>query len=389
MRCLMIVHSYFPNDIRVFRESKSLQKIKIFTDVICLRNYREKFYEEIDGYRIYRLPIKRDRTRGIILYSLEYFSFFLLCFIVSFYLSCKNKYIFVQVHNIPNILIACALKAKHNGAKLILDMHEVLPEFCKQRYNNKLIFNLALYEERISIRMTDYLIVAGHRLKIILTNRGYTKDIITVVNNAPDDSFFNLKNNEDTNERSGKFILCYHGLLSTDYPLESVIKAISILLSENLKIEFIIIGDGPLKKKYIRLVKELDIEKEVKFIGIVPLIEIPNYLRKCDAGIVPIADDEYNNTGIPTKFYEYINLYKPVLVSHCLAVKDLFSENDVLYFYVDDPSSITECVKKIIFNKYLRNKLATNAYNALKSDNWSINEKRYHYLVRKIIKGEK
>ena len=41
----------------------------------------------------------------------------------------KKKFDFVHVHNLPDILVLSALVPRLTGAKIILDMHEIMPEF--------------------------------------------------------------------------------------------------------------------------------------------------------------------------------------------------------------------------------------------------------------------
>ena len=55
----------------------------------------------------------------------------------SFYLSrlqLKRKYDLVHVHNVPDFLVFSAWLPKLAGAKIILDIHDILPEFFANKF---------------------------------------------------------------------------------------------------------------------------------------------------------------------------------------------------------------------------------------------------------------
>jgi glycosyltransferase involved in cell wall biosynthesis len=388
-KCLMIVHSYFPEDVRVNREAASLGEIGIQTDVICLKNKGEKRIESFGEFRAFRLPVRRDRTRGPLAYLFEYLSFLILSFFVASLLLLRHKYRFVHVHNIPNILVLSAVVAKLRGIPVVLDMHEVMPEFFIQRFGekkNSLFGGLITLEEKISIRIADVVIVAGSRLKSILRSRGYTDKEIIVVTNAPDEKLFRV-DMEETNHDAQRFTICYHGALSSDYPLDTTVLAIARLKALGLAVFLTVIGDGVERGKYEKLSAELGVVDRIEFVGRVPLKEIPRRIAACDAGIVPVADDEYNNTGIPTKLYEYVILRKPVLVSEVAAVRDVFSDDELIFFRVDDVNSLVEGIQSVLKNCERMQDLVNNALNVYTRERWEIQKKKYHSLIAGFMKA--
>src|SRR5690606_28501040 len=107
----------------------ALAKQGYTVDVICLRQEgAPKNSIDSGGINVYRLPLKRHRSGGFFLQLLEYLAFFILVFVKLIALHGKERYGVVQVHNLPDFLIFAALFPRLTGARLILDLHDLMPE---------------------------------------------------------------------------------------------------------------------------------------------------------------------------------------------------------------------------------------------------------------------
>ncbi len=129
LRHCMVVHAYYPlGEIRVEREALVLKDHGLHVDVNCLKGPRRPAIGLVDGIPVYRLPVRRRRGSGFIIQLLEYLTFLVLS---SFHLSrlhLQNRYDVVQVHNLPDFLVFVALIPKLTGAKIVLDLHDLMPE---------------------------------------------------------------------------------------------------------------------------------------------------------------------------------------------------------------------------------------------------------------------
>jgi hypothetical protein len=128
-RHCMVVHAYYPlGETRVEREALALIEQGYEVDVLCLRDQDEPAQEVTDGVNIYRLSVKRHRGRGPALQMLEYLAFFILVMAKLFVLHRQRRYGVVQAHNLPDFLVFSALWPKLTGARVILDLHDLMPE---------------------------------------------------------------------------------------------------------------------------------------------------------------------------------------------------------------------------------------------------------------------
>ena len=76
------------------------------------------------------MPLKHPR-RGKVEYALRYGIFILTSGSVFALRSLRRRYDLVYVHNMPDILVLSALVPKALGAKVVLDLHDPMPELMK------------------------------------------------------------------------------------------------------------------------------------------------------------------------------------------------------------------------------------------------------------------
>src|SRR5271165_142704 len=126
-RVAMVTFSSYPADPRPRRAAETLLKEGMTVDLICLGDEKELKHEIRDGLDISRVPITHDRG-GKLSYAYKYSSFILISASVLASRSLKRRYDLVYVHNMPDILVLSSLVPKALGAKVVLDLHDPMPE---------------------------------------------------------------------------------------------------------------------------------------------------------------------------------------------------------------------------------------------------------------------
>src|SRR6266550_3858734 len=127
-RVAAVVYSTYPADPRPRRAAEALAKEGAIVEVLCLRETDEEpRHESFNGVDIIRIPMKRRRG-GKLSYFVQYGLFILLSGAALAWRACKRRYDLVHVHNMPDILVFSALVPKLLRAKVILDIHDPMPE---------------------------------------------------------------------------------------------------------------------------------------------------------------------------------------------------------------------------------------------------------------------
>ena len=132
-RICIVRQFYYPADPRVRREAEALASEGHEVDVICLRQADEPAREVVNGVSIYRLSL--DHQRGSVRrYLYEYGAFFVMAFVTLLRLFVRWRYDIVHVNTIPDFLVFVSAVCKLFGARVILDMHECVPELYRTKY---------------------------------------------------------------------------------------------------------------------------------------------------------------------------------------------------------------------------------------------------------------
>ena len=134
----MVVYAPYPmGETRVQREAEALVKHGYEVDVICLRVPGSLPVDQYKSVTIYRE--KFQFSNGWLKNGLRYkfYSYLYFLFAAAFrltWLHMKNPYTTVQVHNLPDFLVFCAFIPKLTGAAILLDLHDLMPEFFIGRF---------------------------------------------------------------------------------------------------------------------------------------------------------------------------------------------------------------------------------------------------------------
>ena len=115
------------------------------------------------------------------------------CFFYLGRRSLTRRYDLVHVHNMPDVLVFSAIVPKLLGAKIILDLHDPMPELMQtifQLPEDSLSVGILKRLEKWSIRFADLVLTVNLACKKIYSSRSCQPDKIKVVINSPDDEIF-------------------------------------------------------------------------------------------------------------------------------------------------------------------------------------------------------
>lgn len=387
----MIVHAYYPiGEPRVEREALALISKGFEVDLICLRDVDEAATDCIDGVNIFRLPVRRHKGKGIGIQLFEYFSFFFLAFFKLSFLQFKQNYAVVQVHNLPDFLIFCAIIPKLLGARLILDLHDLMPEFYASKFAKGMdswpIHFLRL-QEKISCAFADQVITVTNLWRKTLIQRGIPEEKIVVVMNVANERIFR-RQAQNSNLPSGTgqpFKLIYHGTLAQRYGIDIAIKAVDKLRVTLPNIHLTIHGRGEFLEQLLQITSELKLENFVEFsTQYMPINELPNLLRNAHVGLVPYRQDIFTDGILPTKMMEYVAVGIPVIAARTSAISAYFDESMVRYFTPGSVDDLANSISALYSNQELIKQLPINADRFSQRYNWKQMAGHYVESVEKL-----
>lgn len=353
LRHCMIVHAYYPlGETRVEREARALTRAGYAVDVICLRAAGEQPVERDGGITIYRLPVGRHKGRGTGVQLLEYLAFFVLAMVRLMRLHLRAPYRVVQAHNLPDFLVFAALPARLMGARTILDIHDLMPEFYASRFGtglDSMPVRLVKLQERWSCRFADHVITVSDHWRQLLIGRGVAPSKCSVVMNVADDSIFHppvvpppLRHHSDG------LRLIYHGSLARHYGLDLAIRAVDQVRADIPGIHLTLLGDGDYVAELRRLIDELRLEDHVALTNEVrPAEELPAIIAMADLGIAPYRNDTFTDGLLPTKLMEYAALGMAAVAARTTAIERTFGGTMVALFEPGDVEGLAACLRDL------------------------------------------
>lgn len=383
-----MAYTYYENDPRVIRAAEAARDGKFQVDVIALRRVGQPPVEHIRGVRVFRV---QSRYRGASLqrYTWEYAKFFARCVVLSIRLVGAMHYRIVHVHNMPDVLAFAACIPKFCGAKIILDIHDPMPETYESKFHrfgfvSELLHKILLMQERMSVAFADKTITVSDPVRDgILLKRQYRPETIEVIANFADGELFRpiIYPRLD-----GVIRFVFHGTILERYGLRTLVEAVSRVRRRE-RIHIRIIGEGDFSPALRRLIAYYGVGDSIEFLNqAYPLHDIPKMLSDCHVGLVPldIGTSTVANFALPLKLVEYTCLGLPSISVRNEAIDYYFSSDECMFFKSGDAAGLAAQIEDVAGNPAklmdFRNKLEPIRERLL----WSREKKKYIALLQDL-----
>ena len=381
----MVAYTAYEGDNRVRRYAETLVKRGDKVDVVAISaaHLGQQPESELNGVRVYRVQHREHNERSKWTYVWR-----LVCFLVSSSravtrLHNLNRYDVVHIHNMPDFLVFAAWYPKLTGAKLILDIHDLVPELFASKFQTRVkaaYFYLLKKIERISAGFVDHVIVSNHLWHRTVVKRSVPEERCSVLINHVDPEIFSRHARTRTDD---KFIVLYPGSLQWHQGLDIAISAFAEVKREVVNAEFhIYAGSGGDRKASLKvLVQRLDLQESVKFHEGVSLDEVAKVMANADLGVVPKRADSFGNEAYSTKIMEFMSQGVPVIVSKTKIDSFYFDEGVVHFFVSGDSRAMADAMLDVINNKYLRESLIARGHEYCERNGWGQKKKAYLDLI--------
>jgi len=386
----MIVFSHYPEDVRVRYEAEALVEAGMSVDIICLKRNSDKKMALVKGVNVYRINIKQDRG-GKLRYVWQYFWFIFSAFQLLSRLHLRRRYQLVHVHNMPDILIISSLFPRLTGAKIILDLHDPMPELFRTIYSvpddHPMITALKCLE-KFSIRFADLVITPNISFRNLFISRGCPPSKIHIIMNSPHENIF-TKNLVPTNHGKGQdrkpFALMLHGTIEKRQGQDIAVRAVSALRHKIPGLMLHIYGDGSFSKHVQHLVDNLNLQNRVIFHGSVPIEEIAKALATIDIGIVPNKRNPFTELNFPTRIFECLIMGKPVIVPRTQGILDYFDEESLFFFEPDNVEDLARQIIDIYKNPSRRQAVLKRGMEIYYRHCWELQREKLIHLVQGLL----
>ena len=305
--------------------------------------YKEKKYicEQFEDIDVHRSWIYVSKNRSVISRLLNYFSF---TFSSMFYAGrIKGDFDYLMVESPPLFLgISAWWISKRKKAKMVFNVSDLWPESAEK---------LGVITNRTFLKMATILEEWLYKKAFMVT--GQTQGIVADIKkrfpnktvhwlpNGVDESIFSFKRTIDVRKQlqfsESDFLIMYGGIIGLAQGLDVILDAAKLLPAES-KITYLLLGDGPEKKRLQQRVIEEQITR-VKFLELVSREVVPSYVDAVDVAVIPLKKMDLFLGAIPSKIFENLALGKPLLLSVDGEARKLFVDEGKAALFIEPENS--------------------------------------------------
>lgn len=382
----MLAYTFYETDSRVRRYAESLAKRGDRVDVVALRREGLPRKDVINGVRIFRIQKRIVNEKGKLTYLFRLLRFFIWSSVFITLRHARSRYDLIHVHSVPDFEVFATIIPKLTGAKIILDIHDIVPEFYADKFKvttSSSTFKALVGLERASCLFADHVIIANHIWEQRLTKRSVKKGKCTTLLNYPDTALFRraMRTRLD-----GKFIMLYPGTLNYHQGLDIAIKAFAAIADQTPGAELHIYGEGSAKEQLRELAASLKLGGKVFINNFLTTERIAQVMADADLGIVPKRAKSFGNEAFSTKIFEFMAVGVPVLIADTKIDRYYFNETLVKYFRSEDEQDLAVNMLLMIRDKGLRKRLIENATEYISEYTWAKKEQEYYALADRLVK---
>lgn len=255
--------------------------------------------------------------------------------------SLKSLYEKVFINNKPDIIHAhftdqgyfAAKLAEKKKIPLIITEHSSV-------MNKPVIEKKVLTCAKYSYNMSDIVIAVGQQLSKNIYAKTNIKSIV-IPNIMGEDDFFNVKNET---QRKGFGFVSTGSLIDVKRPL-LLIEAFCEVHSEYPNTYLGLIGDGNLKPKIEKRIKELGLSDCVKMLGRLSREQIAKCYSQFDCFVLPSARETFG-----VVFTEAMAAGLPVIATDCGGPEDFVTPEVGIRIPVDDKEKLKNAMIEMLIN---------------------------------------
>ncbi len=248
------------------------------------------------------------------------------------------------------------------GYKIVTDLVE---DYSVQ--NEKISFRLALkYKVNTFINrkmmscVTGFIVISNFLKKKIESYKIDSNNIQLIPISAENLFHKSLKIKKRSN-----FRFLYTGTFGVKDGIDFMLTAYKKLFNKHPNIELILTGKtGRISKNYEYL-KNLDINYNIKFLGIIPEDDYYDFLQDSDVLLMTRIGSKYANSGFPFKLGEYLATGKPVIATDISDIKLYLRDKiDIILADPSDSDSLYKAMDYTLLNYQKCIEIGQNGRNA-------------------------
>ena len=261
---------------------------------------------------------------------------------------------------------------------ILLEVNAPLVEE-RAKYSGLALPKFAKMIENFTWRNASYVLPVTQVLAEHVVKAGVRSDKIVVIPNGINQNVLDKLDHQNT-KKSQKIdiVIGFTGFINPWHKLDLALDAIAKI--NNKKVKFICVGEGDIRPELEAQARQLGIEKQVMFTGLVARDEVFDYVAQFDIALQPSVT-EYAS---PLKLFEYLACGALVIAPDMPNIREILSEENAILF---DPNIEDDFRDKLVnallnYEEYADTRKAARGAIELQKLTWQNNADRVISLIK-------
>lgn len=391
MNSCTVAYAFYETDFRIRRFAEALSGPGARTDAIALQTETTPKFEIIEGVSVYRIQ-KRDfdKQGGPFDYLIKMSRFFIKSSFIILYNHIRFHYDLIIVHGVPDFFVFTAIIPRLLGAKVLLDIHDILPEFFCQRFNkplNSIYGKLLRVAEYLSVKFSNFVITGNDLWRDKISKRDHFPFEKTVgFINYPHLEFFTEINYQVRN--SGLSII-YPGHLSQHHGIDVLIKAMP-MVKKAVPFAVLNIYAASWIPQYRalleQLIQDLDMNGAITIHERIDIHELVEIYKTVDIGVVPKRGGFFASEAFSSKILDFMASGIPIIASRTTIDEYYFDDTQIMFFEPDNPDDLARSIIALHNDPARKKALSSAGKQYASENNWEIKKEVFLNAVKSIVK---
>lgn len=385
----MVAYTNYLTDARPRREAETLARRGDQVDFIALGEKNKPAMEVVEGVRLFRVKQLKYRGSSGVSYLLSYLRFLFAVSTKVARLYRRERYDVIYVHTMPDLLVLTAMIPKLFGARVVLNLHDMMPELYMSKFGiaeKHPLIRLLAWQEQWSIRRADQAIAVHDPHRDVLARRGTPRAKITVLPNVADPRIFkSAEEREKCSQAEGEFRIVYHGTIARRLGLDLAVSAFASAAASCPGAVLEIFGDGDAGDELETQIAASGVSDRIRFHRKMFRVEqIGEMINGAGVGIICNRRDPATEYMLPVKLLEYVHLGIAAIAPRLMTIQYYFGETQVEFYEPGNVEELAAAIGRLYSDPARRAELVRNNAEFLERFNWEV----FREDLYRVIDGE-
>ena len=236
------------------------------------------------------------------------------------------------------------------------------------------------FTNRLAARAANAIVCVSEEMVRCARLAGADDNEITLISNLVDlEPFEKIRHVRKVNH-SKQLVCLYVGALRPTKGVEFLIRAIPVVAQKVPEIRFILVGDGPERRKLEELARELDAESYLDFIGKLTWEQVLQYYERADIFILPSISDP-----MPLVIPEAMAAGLPVIGSRVDGIPEIIRDGyNGLLVEPKNSGTLANAIMRLLEDDRLLEECSRNALRTAEEFSWQKNIEKFEFIFMMV-----